>query len=160
MNQSMMQKLAENKYSKRELTNLLSNAEKRGRVDIIPAIKESLKVVDKRSYSVRYVKPIREKVQEIVAEIASENEWGKWSENGVSNGVKPGGEMINGELLAEYYISFKKKGWKKSAYLSVYQRDERSMVGYAVQTPTENEYKIYESSEEAIYAFKAALSSV
>lgn len=158
MNQSMMDKLAENKYSKRELTNLLSNAEKLGRVDVIPAIKESLKVVDKRSYSVRYVKPIREKVEEIVTEIASENEWGKWSENAVSNGVKPGGEMINGELLAEYYISFKKKGWKKSAYLSVYQRDEKSMVGYAVQTPTESEYKIYESSEEAIYAFKATLS--
>ncbi|WP_206997970.1 hypothetical protein [Microbulbifer salipaludis] len=158
MTDKIIQNIRENKYDRNELEKLLSNAERLNREDIIEAVKESLQEIDPRSYSKRYVKPIREKVKGIAEEIMNSQGWGAWPENLVGNGVKAGGPMMNGEVLAEFYISYKKEGWKNSSYLAVVQPDEESVVHYMVKKHGEEGQIVYTSSE-AIEFFAAALET-
>ncbi len=66
--------------------------------------------------------------------------------------------MMNGEVLAEFYISYKKEGWKNSSYLAVVQPDEESVVHYMVKKHGE-EGKVVYTSSEAIEFFAAALET-
>ncbi|TYK66021.1 hypothetical protein [Colwellia echini] len=125
-------------------------------MELIPIIKESLKELDSRSYSKRFIKPIREKVKEIAMEIAESENWANWEDNKVSNGVKTGGKMLNGEFLAEFYFSYKHDSWKKSSYLAVFQRDESSAAGYTIQAHDQELVSVF-SSEEAIKLFHDAI---
>jgi hypothetical protein len=105
MNASMNGKILENikagKFTRKELENLYSNAERLGRHDVLQAAKEALKQVDAKSYAKRFVKPIKDKVEEIARDIARSENWANWDDNKVGNGVKPGGAMLSGEELAE-----------------------------------------------------------
>lgn len=128
MSDKMVDDIKSGKYDRRQLENLYSNAERLNRTDLIPIIKESLKELDSRSYSKRFVKPIRDKVKEIAMEIAESEHWANWVNNKVGNGVKPRGEMLNGELLAEFYFSDKHDSLKKYSYLALFQREESSWI--------------------------------
>ncbi|MDE8602296.1 hypothetical protein M3I01_005045 [Marinomonas sp. RSW2] len=158
MSDKMIEDIKSGKYDRKQLENLYSNAERLNRTDLIPIIKESLKELDSRSYSKRFVKPIRDKVKEIAMEIAESENWANWENNKVGNGVKPGGEMLNGELLAEFYFSYKHDSWKKSSYLAVFQREENSAVGYTVQAHDQELVTVY-SSEDAIKLFHSAIKT-
>lgn len=157
MSEKIIDGLKANKYTRKELENLLSNAEAKQREDLIPLIIESLKEVDFKSYSKRYLKPIKLKVEEIALQIAQEQSWAKWPDNKVKNGVKVGGDMLSGELIAEFYISYQHPSWQKSAYLSVFQRDENSAVGYAVRPHDSENYILTDTAEHAIAQFSKAL---
>jgi len=154
----MIDDIKAGKYDRKQLENLYSNAERLNRTDLIPIIKESLKDIDSRSYSKRFVKPIRDKVKQIAEEIADIENWANWTNNKVGNGVKPGGEMLNGELLAEFYFSYKHDSWKKSSYLAVFQREENSAVGYTIQAHNKEQVTVY-TSEEAIKLFHSAIKT-
>ncbi|NOI03293.1 hypothetical protein F0241_19580 [Vibrio kanaloae] len=156
MSEKIISNIKSGKYDRKELENLYSNAQRLDRKSLIPFIKVALKELDSRSYSKRFVKPIREKVKEIAMEIAESEGWAKWDNNRVGNGVKPGGDMINGELLAEFYFSYKHESWKKSSYLAVFQREENSTVEYAVEAHNQDVITV-NSAEEAIQLFNHAL---
>lgn len=156
MSHALIEKIKAGLFNRKELENLYQNAERLGRGNVQAAAKEALKQVDSKSYAKRFVKPIKDKVEEIAVEIASENGWTTFSENEVGNGVKRGGEMLKGAELAEFYISFRKAQWKRSAYLAVFQRDEQAAVRYKVSTP-DSEEVIVDTSEEATKLFKDAL---
>jgi hypothetical protein len=146
------------KYDRKKLENLYLNAKRLNHTDLIPIIKESLKELDSSSYSKRFVKPIRDKIKEIATEIAESEHWGNWENNKVGNGVKPGGEMLTGKFLAEFYFSYKHESWKKSSYLAVFQREENSSVGYSVQAHNQEQVTVY-SSEEAIKLFHSTIKT-
>ena len=158
MSKKIIDKINSGEFSRKELENVYSNAERLGHADILAAAKNALKQIDTRSYSKRFIKPIRDKVHEIIQEIADSNNWAKWENNNVGNGIKAGGAMLNGEELAEYYISYRHSSWKRASYLAVFQHDEESAVLYKVRTHG-GEEKIVETSEKAIELFSNAIKT-
>lgn len=146
------------KYDRKELENLYSNAERLGRDEILAAVKEALKNIDSRSYAKRFVKPIRDKVQQIANDIIESEGWANWKDNEVGNGVKVGGPMVNGEELAEFYFSYRHPTWKRASYLAVFQHDEESTVQYKVKAH-HSEQVIVNTSEEAIELFREAIKT-
>lgn len=162
-NASMKEKILENikagKYGRKELENLYSNAERFDRLDILMAVKEALKEIDSKSYTKRFVKPVRDKIQEIIQELVSSENWAQWENNKVGNGIKPGGPMLNGEELAEFYISYCHPSWKKSSYLAVFQHDEESPVLYKIRAH-DGEQQIVETSEKAIELFRETIKAI
>jgi hypothetical protein len=158
MSEQIINKIKAGEFSRKELENLYANAERLGRADVLSAAKEALKEVDSRSYSKRFIKPIRDKIQEIAREIAESNNWAKWDNNHVGNGIKAGGPMLNGEELAEFYISYRHPSWKRSSYLAVFQHDEESPVLYKVKAH-DGEQVIVETSEKATELFNNAIKT-
>jgi hypothetical protein len=157
MSDEIIKNIRTGKYSKKELENFYSNAERLGRIEILEAAREALKEIDSRSYSKRFVKPIRDKIEEIAKDIANANNWGEWKENKVGNGVKPGDRMLKGEVLAEHYFSYRHPSWKKSSALSVFQENENSSVRYAVRAH-DGERVIVDTSQEAVKLYKQAIN--
>ncbi|MCB9988317.1 MAG: hypothetical protein H6868_03160 [Rhodospirillales bacterium] len=157
MNEKIIENIKQDKYSREELENLYANAERLGHEDVLAAAKEALKEIDSRSYSKRFIKPIRDKVFQITTEIAEENGWSKWEDNKVENGVKVGGPMMNGEELAEYYFSYRHPSWKRSSYLAVFQHDEESPVQYKIKAH-DGEEQTVDTSGEAIALFRSAIT--
>ena len=158
MSEKIIQRIRAGEFSRKELENLYANAERLERTEILEAAKEALKEIDSRSYSKRFIKPIRDKVQEITEEIADTNNWAKWQNNKVGNGVKAGGAMLNGEELAEFYFSYRHPSWKRASYLAVFQHDQDSAVLYKVQAH-DGEQVIVETSDKAIELFRNAIKT-
>jgi len=159
MSKSIVERIEGGDFGKKQLENVYSNAERLGQLEVAESAKAALKQLDARSYSKRFVKPIRDKVQKIASDIASEQGWGNWADNQVGSGIKPGGPMLKGDELAEFYLSYRHPSWKRSAYPVVFQQDESSPVRYKVKAPDEAEM-IVETSEEAIERFALAISGV
>ncbi len=107
MSEQLIRKIKVGEFTRKELENLYTNAERLDRRGVLLAAKEALKEIDTRSYSRRFIKPILDKVQQIAEEIARENNWGQWNDNQVGNGIKAGGPMLKGDELAEFYISYR-----------------------------------------------------
>ncbi len=158
MNNKLLENIKAGNYNRKELENLYSNAERLGRLDVLKAAKEALKEIDTKSYTKRFVKPIRDKVQEITQDIVRSENWANWEDNKVGNGIKPGGPMLNGEELAEFYFSYRHPSWKRSSYLAVFQHDEQSPVLYKVMAHN-GEQQIVETSEKAIELFRNAIKA-
>ncbi len=158
MNNKIVENIKAGKYNRKELENLHSNAERLGHLDILKVAKEALREIDVKSYAKRFVKPIKDKIQEITQDIASSENWATWETNQVGNGIKPGGAMLKGEELAEFYISYRHPSWKKASYLAVFQHDEESSVMYKVRAH-DGEQQIVETSEKAIELFRDAVKT-
>ena len=158
MSEKIFENIKAGKYDRKELENLYSNAERLGREDILSVVKDALKNIDSRSYSKRFVKPIKDKVQQIANEIAESEGWANWEDNKVGNGIKVGGPMLNGEQLAEFYFSYRHPSWQRASYLAVFQHDEESTVQYKVK-PHDSERQIVNTSEEAIELFRYAIKT-
>jgi len=158
MSEEIIQSIKAGRYNRGELENLYANAERLGRSDILSAAKEALKAIDRRSYSKRFVKPIRDKVEQIAIDIAKSEGWANWEGNEVGNGIKVGGPMINGEELAEFYFSYRRPPWKSASYLAVFQHDEQSPVQYKTGSH-DTEQIIVNTSEEAIALFRNAIKT-
>ena len=158
MSDKIIENIESGKYSRKELENLYSNAERLGRTEVLSAAKEALKEIDSRSYSIRFVKPIRDKVQQIAIDIAESENWANWEDNKVGNGIKVGGPMMNGEQLAEFYFSYRHPSWRRASYLAVFQHDEESPVQYKVKA-SDSEQVIVNTSEEAIELFRNAIKT-
>jgi len=158
MSDKIIENIKAGKYDRKELENLYSNAERLGRDEIISVVKEALKEIDSRSYSKRFVKPLRDKVEQITNDIAESEDWANWDNNKVGNGVKVGGPMMNGEELAEFYFSYRHPSWKRASYLAVFQHDENSPVQYKVKAH-DSEQQIVNTSEEAIELFRNAIKT-
>lgn len=158
MSETLVEQIKAGRFNRKELENLYANAERLGRAEVQAAAKEALRQIDSRSYAKRFVKPIKDKVEEIAVELATANGWTDFAENAVGNGVKPGGEMLKGVELAEFYISYRKPHWKRAAYLSVFQRDEQDAVRYKVSAH-DGEEAIVDTSDEAVTLFKRAVAA-
>ncbi|MCG7867297.1 MAG: hypothetical protein JAY74_13155 [Candidatus Thiodiazotropha taylori] len=157
MSDKIIQKIEDGGYSLKELENLYSNAEDRGRIDIMDAVKKSLKQIDHKSYSRKYIKPIRDKIKHIAIEIAEAEGWAQWRDNIVNNGIKAGGPMLRGDEIAEYYFSYRHPSWKRSVYFVVFQIEENSAVQYKIVFHNHDEI-VVDTSEEAISLFRDAIS--
>ena len=158
MSDKIIDNIKAGKYDRKKLENLYSNAERLNRDEILLAAKEALKNIDTRSYSKRFVKPIRDKVKQITTEIAESEGWASWEDNNVDNGIKAGGPMLKGEELAEFYFSYRHSSWRRSSYLVVFQSDEESTVEYKVK-PHNSDQQIVNTSEEAIELFRSAIKT-
>jgi hypothetical protein len=158
MSEKIIQNIKAGMYDRKELENLFANAERLGKNEIMLAVKDALKEIDSRSYSKRFVKPIRDKVQQIAIEIAKSEGWAHWDGNEVGNGIKVGGAMMTGEELAEFYFSYRDPSWKSASYLAVFQHDEQSTVQYKVKSH-DSEQSTVNTSEEAIELFRNAIKT-
>lgn len=158
MSEKILEKIQAAEFSRKELENLYSNAQRLGRNEILAAAKEALKEMDAKFYSKRFIKPIRDKVLQTTQQIAATHNWASWENNKASNGVKASGAMLNGEELAEYYVSYRHPDWKSASYLAVFQHDEESHVMYKVK-PHDGEQVIVETNEEAMELFSHAIES-
>jgi len=156
MNDKIIEKITAGGYDRKQLENFCSNAERLGRDDILSVAKAALKEQDPRSYTKRFVKPIKDKIQQIAAEIAESEGWANWENNKVDNGIKVGGPMMRGEELAEFYFSYRHPSWKRASYFVVFQSDEKSSVQYKVK-PYNGEELIVDTSEDAIKLYRAAI---
>ena len=156
MSDQIIENIKAGKYDRRKLENLYSNAERLGRTEIKLAAKEALRGIDSRSYSKRFVKPIRDKIKQIATEIAESEGWANWNDNKVGNGIKASGPMLNGEELAEFYFSYRHPSWPRAAYLAVFQHNEESEVQYKIK-PHDGEQQIVNDSKEAIELFRCAI---
>ena len=70
MSEKIIENIRSGKYDRKELENLYANAERLSKTAIMLAAKDALKEIDGRSYSQRFVKPIRDKVEKITVDIA------------------------------------------------------------------------------------------
>jgi hypothetical protein len=152
MSEKLIEKMKAGGFSREKLENLYANARRLGMTDILVAAKQALKEIDSRFYSRQFIKPIKDKVQRIMNEIAEDNSWANWEDNKVSNGVKSGSATPKGKELAEFYISYRNPAWEKAAYLSVFQHDEESSVNYKVGLH-DGEQVIVETRQEAVALF-------
>ncbi len=157
MSETILEKIASGGFDSKQLDNLYSNAERLGRKEIMAAAKSALKALDARFYSKRFVKPIREKVERIAKSIAGSEGWAAWPDNVVANGIKPGGAMLNGKELAEFYLAYRNPKWTRPANLTVFQHDEQSTVLFKITAPT-GEEAVFENSSDAIDRFRAAVA--
>ena len=66
--------------------------------------------------------------------------------------------MLKGDVLAEFYVSYRHPTWKRSAYFAVFQHSETSAVRYKVK-PHDNDEVIVDTSEEATRLFQLALET-
>lgn len=158
MSEKIIQKIQAAEFSRKELENLYSNAERLGRDDILVEAKKALKEIDAKFYSKHFIKPIRDKVQDITQQMVNNNNWAKWENNKVGNGVKASGAMLNGEELAEFYVSYRHPTWKRASCLAVFQHDEQSHIRYKVK-PHDGEQVIVETDEEATELFNHAIET-
>lgn len=118
--------------------------------------KDGLRTLGNKAYKIRFIKPIREKVEELMHQITIENNWMRFENNHVKNGVKIGGDMIRGDVVAQYYISYRKLGWKRSIYLSATQESENESSGvyYRIAFPDLDEEVRTFNKDEAVQLFK------
>ena len=158
MSEQLIEKIKSGKFDRKKLENLYSNAEQRGRDDILSVVKDALKDIDSKAYRKKFVKPIRDRVEQITNEIVEAEDWGNWKDNEVENGVKVGGPMRTGDELVEFYFSYRNASWKRASYLAVFQHDEESPVQYKVKAH-DSEQKIVNTSEEAIGLFRNAIEA-
>lgn len=156
MIQELVTRIKEGKFSRKELENLYANAERLGHPEVLTTAKVALKEVDARSYTRKFIKPIRDRTKRLLEELAKNNHWASWEDNKVDNSVKSGGPMLNGDELAEYFIAYRHPSWKRSATLSVFQHDEESAVGFKVK-PHDGDETVVESSDKAVELFAAAV---
>lgn len=153
MSEKIIEKMKAGEFTRDKLENLYSNAKRLGKTDILVAAKQALKETDSRFYSRQFIKPIKDKVQRVMSEIAEDHGWGNWEDNKVSNGVKVGSATPKGKELAECYIAYRNPAWKKAAYLSVFQHDEESPIRYKVGLH-DGEQLVVEKKKEAVTLFK------
>ncbi len=132
MSEAIIAKIESGAYDRKQLENLYFNAEKRGFQDVLVAAKKALKEVDIRSYRKRFEQPVRARVKALCEEIAKEHDWGEWADSKVKTGIKDGAAMTKGDLLAEYYMSYRRGAWKRSVYFVVFQEDEESEVRFKI----------------------------
>lgn len=164
--QKIVKDIEDGKYNQKELEALYKNAEveiKKPNIGeermrncriIQLAAKDGLRALGNKAYKIRFIKPIREKLEELMHQITIENNWIWFDNNQVKNGVKIGGDMIRGDVVAQYYISYRKSDWKRSIYLSVTQDNEDTGVYYKVTFPNLDEEVRTFNKEEAMQLFK------
>lgn len=156
MTDKILEKIRAGGYDRAQLERLYSNAVRLGNAEIEVAAKAALKDLDPISYGRRFERPIKVKVESIAKDLARENGWEEFPNNHVGNGVKAGGRMRNGEVLADFYFSLRKAEWKRSAGLSVSQKDEASTVQYRVWTHDGAQW-VVDTGAEAVELFKSAI---
>ena len=158
MSEKIIESIRAGKYDHKELANLYANAERLGRKEVLPVAKEALKELNSRTYAKLFVKPIRDKVQKIISEIAAAEGWANWENNAVVNGIKAGAPMTNGAELAEYCFSYRDPSWKSTSTLAVFQHDEQSAVQYKVKS-RKGGNSVVGSREEAIELFRDSIKA-
>lgn len=157
MSEKIIESIKAGKYDHTELANLYANAERLGRKEVLPVAKDALKELNSRAYAKLFVKPIRDKVQRIIGEIAAAEGWANWENNAVVNGIMAGASMTNGTELAEYCLSYRDPSWKSISTFSVFQHDEQSAVQYKVKSRRGGNSVVGDSAE-AIELFRAAIA--
>lgn len=158
MSEKIIESIKAGKYDHKELANLYVNAERLGRKEVLPVAKEALKELNSRAYAKLFVKPVRDKVQKIIGEIAAAEGWANWEDNAAANGIRAGAPMTNGAELAEYCFSYRGPSWKSTCSLAVFQHDEQSAVQYKVKSRTGGQ-NIVNTSAEATELFRDAIKS-
>jgi hypothetical protein len=154
--EELVDKIKSGDFDRKQLENLYANALERDRDSIAEAAKAALQEVDPRSYKRKYIKPIKDKVAQIVGDIATAEGWDELGDNAVSNGIKSSAALVSGENIAESSFSYKHPSWKKASTFYVTQADEESAVGYKV-LPHNAEEQTVDTREEAIVLFKQAI---
>ena len=158
MSEKLIESIRAGKYDHKELANLYANAERLGRKEVLSVAKEALKVSNSRTYAKLFVKPIRDKVQKIIGDIAAAEGWANWENNAAVNGIRAGAPMTNGTELAEYCFSYRDPSWKSTSTLSVFQHDENSEVQYKVKSRRGGN-SVVSSCEEAIELFRDSIKA-
>jgi hypothetical protein len=158
MSEKIIESIKAGKYDHKELANLYANAERLGRKSVLPVAKEALKELNSRAYAKLFVKPVRDKVQKIIGEIAAAEGWANWEDNAVANGIRAGAPMTNGTELAEYCFSYRDPSWKGTSSLAVFQHDEQSAVQYKVKS-RKGGNSLVSTREEAIELFRNAIKA-
>lgn len=143
---------------KHELKILYRNAQSKNFPDIESAAKDRLIQIGDSEFTKRFVAPIREKVESLVTEVAENNNWLYFSDNTVRNGIKHGGELINGQAVAQYYFSYRLKGWKRAISFCATQVDAKSDIFYSVNSPGLTEQVHVSRAEDAIHLFRSELN--
>ena len=158
MSEKIIESIKAGKYDHKELANLYANAERLGEREVLSVAKSALKELNTRAYAKLFVKPVRDKVQKIIAQIAAAEGWASWEDNAVANGIRAAAPMTNGVELAEYSFSYRGPSWKSTSTLSVFQHDEESAVQYKVKS-RHGESSVVNSSEEAAELFRNAIKA-
>ena len=158
MSEKIIENIRAGKYDRHELENLYMNAERMGHDEVLMLAKGALKDLNSRAYAKLFVKPIRDKVQKVINNIAAAEGWGTWEDNTVVNGVRAGTPMTKGEELAEYYFAYRGPSWKSAASLAVFQHDEKSAVKFKVKS-RHGESSVVATSEEATTLFRDAIKA-
>ena len=156
MSDKIVENIKAGKYDRHELENLYANAERLGRSEVQLPAKEALKELNSRAYAKLFVKPIRDKVQKLIADIVETEGWAKWEDNTVVNGIRAGAPMTNGQELAEYCFSYRHPNWKTTSSFAVFQQDEESDVQYKVKSRKGGQ-SLVSSKEEAMSLFRTAI---
>jgi hypothetical protein len=158
MSEKIIESIKAGKYDHKELANLYANAERLGRKEVLPVAKEALKELNSRAYAKLFVKPIRDKVQKIIGDIAAAEGWANWEDNAAANGIRAGAPMTNGVELAEYCFSYRGPSSKSTSTLAVFQHDEHSAVQFRVKSP-KGGVSVVNTSEEATELFRNAIKA-
>lgn len=153
----LIRKIQEGIYSQHQLNVLYKRAVDKNKPEVQLAVQDALRQIGGSQYNKKFLQPIRSKVQDLVHEIAANNEWLKFESNQVKNGLKVGGGMMRGDAIAQYYISCKQLGWKRSVSFAATQTGENSEIFYSVASPGLMEEIHLHNAEDAIGLFKSEL---
>lgn len=153
----LLRKIQEGVYSQHQLNVLYKNAVDKNYPEVQLAVQDALLQIGGSQYTKKFLQPIRSKVQALVHKIATNNEWLKFDNNQVNDGLKVGGGMIRGDAIAQYYISCRQPGWKKSISFAATQTDENSEMYYSVASPGLMDEVHLKNAEDAIELFRAEL---
>lgn len=150
----LIRKIESDTYQVHELNNLYKNAVDNGYYQVQLAVQDALRRIGGSKYTKKFLQPIRTEVENLVYQLAEQHSWLDFSNNQVRNGIKVGGGMMNGSAIAQYYFSYKEKGWKRSVSFSATQEDEKSEIYYLVGSRNFKEEVRFSTAEEALELFK------
>ncbi|MHA3099283.1 hypothetical protein [Acinetobacter brisouii] len=153
----IIKKIVNGDYTASQLENLYNNAIRLGYTDIECTAKDALILNGNHEHKRKFLAPIQEKVKNLVYEIAEQHNWLNFQDNNVGNGIKSGGLMINGSAIANYYFSYKQKGWTRSVSFAATQTNVKSDIYYSVHSPNLMEEIHCQNLDDALFLFCSEL---
>ena len=117
-------------YAKKELENLLINARKK--LGINPDAQAVIEACERELRKFQTKAGFHRRVQEVMEEVAAKHRLMKLPNNVGKDGVCPGGAMIAGWLIAEYYVGFKCPPFRRQAVFAGVIEDRESDIEFWV----------------------------
>lgn len=153
----IIKKILDGHYNPSQLENLYNNAIERGYCEIENAAKNALVITGHPEQKRKFLAPIQEKVKNLAYEIAEQHGWLSFPNNEVDNGIKVGGDVRRG-AVAQYYFSYKQKGWRRAVAFAVTQVDVESEIRYSVNSPGLMAEIHFSNLDDALELFNSELA--
>ena len=156
----LVHKIEDGIYSQHQLNFLYKNAVDNNHPEVQLAVQDALLKISGSQYTKKFIQPIRSKIEALIYEIAHQHDWLSFPKNEVKNGIKLGGYVKHSKFIADFYFSYKQKGWKRSLAFAVLQKDISSEIYYSINSPGIQGEIQFQNIDDALQLFNSELAEL